>query len=111
PGPWNRVVNCNTGGAKLQGIALKIICLHAEVDQTLPLLERIPPTMIDGLAVESDNFDVGAVGERDESVMAAHRMLAAGNDRESQLLIVFGRLCQVFDDDNNMIDPLQHLRE
>ena len=40
--------------------------------------------------------------------MAAHRMLAAGNDSEAELLIIFGCLFQIIDDDNDMIDPLKH---
>ena len=108
PGPGNRVVDSDTGRAKLQCIALKIVCLHAEIDQPLALLQRIPPTMVGSLAIEGDNFDVRAVDEGDESIVAAHRMLAAGNDSKPQLLIVFGCLFQIIDDDNNMIDPLKH---
>ena len=40
--------------------------------------------------------------------MAAHRMLAAGNDSEAQLLIVFRRLIEILNDDNQMIDSLNH---
>ena len=57
--------------------------------------------MVGSLAVEGDNFDVRAVDEGDKSIVAAHRMLAAGNDSEAQLLIVFRRLIEIINDDND----------
>src|SRR5262245_42912019 len=35
-------------------------------------------------------------------------MFATGNDSEAELLVIFGRLLQIIDDDDNMIDPLKH---
>ena len=66
--------------------------------------------MIDSFAVEGDDFEVRSVGKRDKHIMAPHRMLTAGNDGETQLLVIFGRLFQIIDDNNDMIDPLKHKR-
>src|SRR5262245_37122797 len=35
-------------------------------------------------------------------------MFATGNDREAQLLVIFGRLLEIIDDDDDMIDHLKH---
>jgi hypothetical protein len=40
--------------------------------------------------------------------MTPHRVLASRNDAEAELLIVFGGLFEVSDDDHDMIDLLKH---
>src|SRR5215468_407747 len=35
-------------------------------------------------------------------------MFATGNDSEAELLVIFGRLLEIIDDDDDMIDPLKH---
>jgi hypothetical protein len=61
-----------------------------------------------GLPIEGDNLKVRAVGERDQGVMTAHRMLAPSNDSEAEPFIVFGGLLEVADDNHDMIDLLKH---
>jgi hypothetical protein len=108
PGPWNWIVNRDAGGAKLQHIAPEIVRLHAEIDQTLAFLQRVPPAVVEGLTVESDNLEVRAVGQGDKHIVAAHRMLAPWNDGEAEPLIVFGGLLEVTNDNNDVINPLKH---
>jgi hypothetical protein len=43
--------------------------------------------------------------------MAADWMLSTWNNGEAELFIVFSGLIQIFDDDNDMIDPLNHARQ
>ena len=94
--------------AQLFRIASKIIGLHAIVDQPFAFLQRVPPAMIDRFAIKRDNFQIGSVGKRDQHVVAAHRMLPAGNDGEAKLLVVIGRLVEIFHDNDEMIDSFKH---
>ncbi len=66
--------------------------------------------MIHGLAIECDELEIRAVLKRDQRVVAADRVLAAGNDGEAELFIVFRRLSQIIDDDDEVIDSLNHAR-
>ena len=65
--------------------------------------------MISRFTIKSDDFEIRAVGKRDQNVMAAHRMFAAGDDRETQLCEILCRLIEILYDNNQMIDAFEHV--
>src|SRR5581483_4380835 len=83
------------GAAQLLGVGAKIVGLKAKVHQPLAFVQRLPPAMIDSVAIESDDLEVRAVLEGDQRIVAADRVLPAGHDGKAELLKIPGCLRQI----------------
>src|SRR5437867_12252534 len=64
--------------------------------------------MIACLSIESDEFKIRAVLQGNQRVVTADRVLAAGDDLETELLKVLGGLIEVVDDDDEVINSMNH---
>ena len=64
--------------------------------------------MIRSFTVKSDNLEVRAIAKSDERIMAADGMTTTRHHSKTQLLVVFGRLWQIFNDDHQVINTFKH---
>lgn len=57
---------------------------------------------------ERDQLEVRAVRERDQRVVGADRMPAAGHDGEAEHAVARDRRIELGDDDDQVVDTVQH---
>jgi len=86
----------------------EVIGLHTEIHQAFADLQGRPPAVVRAGSVEGDDLDIGAVGKRNQRIVASDRMLPARDNGEAQLLIVLRGLFEIANDDDNMINSLEH---
>jgi hypothetical protein len=60
------------------------------------------------LAIEGDDLEIRTVLKGDQNIVAAYRMPPTGNDGEAQLLVISGCLVEVMDDNDQVINSLNH---
>ena len=82
--PRYGVVDRYSGALKFFCVAGEIVGLKTKVDQAFALGERLPPTMIDGVSIEGDDFQIRTVLKRNQGVVTADRMPPADSEGEMQ---------------------------
>ncbi len=82
-------VQRNAGGALTGDAGLEIAGQQGIVDETgAGGAEQLPPAEAGNRDRKGDDLEIGAVGEGDQRVARAARMLAAGQDGEAERLVV-----------------------
>src|SRR5581483_7610960 len=90
-------------------IRIKVVGLHTEVGKPAAAAHRVEPWMGRVFGLEGDEFEVSAVGERDQSVVGGEgRMAPAADDGEAELAETCDRTLQVRNCDHHMVDSLEH---
>ena len=89
-------------------IATQIVRLKTKIDEAFAFAEGLPPAVIPRFTVEGDNFQIGPVCECDQRIVAADRVLAARNHRKPELPIIPDCLIEIIDDNDQVINALNH---